>query len=93
MGKVNLQGSGSEAVHVCFTLQGNNVSVFEQFSILHWWKTENGKFEHELCYGEPSMVAASTAVISYTEKINPLFALSLNCQEAFQSIRHFNMQY
>lgn len=39
------------------------------------------------------MVAALTAAIHYTEKANPLFTLSLNCQKAFQSIWQFNRQY
>lgn len=39
------------------------------------------------------MVATLTAVISYTEKANQLFNLSLNCQEVFQSLWHFNTQY
>lgn len=39
------------------------------------------------------MVATLTAVISYTEKADQFFNLSLNCQEAFKSLWHSKMQY
>jgi len=38
------------------------------------------------------MVDALTPLISYTEKANLLFTGRLNCQEAFKSLWHFNME-
>lgn len=35
MCKVNMQGSCSKAVCICFILQDNSVLVFEEFSVLH----------------------------------------------------------